>query len=106
MHNRDLFDLIEHNEAAITALSSADSTFAAMHQGFHDTIDEALGDATIPLDRRVQLMCALGVSIALAHFGRPFDVDVDFEQIRFGTVNAMRATLGLRAHRRTTSPTG
>jgi AcrR family transcriptional regulator len=100
MRNRDLFDLIEHNEAAITALSATGSDFAEMHQGFHDTIDAALGDPKIPLERRVRLMCALGVSIALAHFGRPFDVDADFEDIRFGTVNAMRATLGLGARRR------
>jgi AcrR family transcriptional regulator len=96
MRHRDLFDLIEHNEVAIAALSSAGSgEFASTHQQFHDTVDAALGAAGRPLEQRVQLMCALGVAISFAHFGRPFDLDGDYEEIRRATVDAMRATLGL-----------
>lgn len=95
MRNRDLFELIEHNEAAVTALSHGDSDFSRTHQRFHDNVDAALGAAGVPLARRVQLMCALGVAISFAHFGRPFDLDRDLEEIRAATVTAMRATLGL-----------
>ena len=49
----------------------------------------------VPLERRVQLMCALGVTIAIAHFGRPLEGE-DEGEIRAATVNAMRAVLGLR----------
>ena len=95
MRNRDLFELIEHNEAAVTAMSHGDSDFSRTHQRFHDNVDAALGAKGVPLARRVQLMCALGVAISFAHFGRPFDLDRDLEEIRSVTVDAMRATLGL-----------
>lgn len=95
MRNRDLFELIEHNQAAIAALSHGESDFSRTHQRFHDNVDAALGAAGVPLTRRVRLMCALGVAISFAHFGRPFDLDRDLDEIRSTTVDAMRAALGL-----------
>ncbi len=105
LQNRELFELIEHNEVAITAISADDSDtdFAAIHQRFHDSIDAALGDGRVSLTRRVQLMCALGVAISFAHFGRPFDLEADHHEIRAATVDAMRATLGLLPAASTTS---
>lgn len=96
MRHRDLFDLIEHNETAIAAMLNAGAgDFAVTHQHFHDTVDAALAAADRPIEQRVQLMCALGVAISFAHFGRPFDIERDYEAIRAATVDAMRATLGL-----------
>lgn len=95
LRNRDLFELIEHNEAAVSSLSYGDSDFARTHQRFHDNVDAALGAEGVPLARRVQLMSALGVAISFAHFGRPFDLERDLDEVRTVAVDAMRATLGL-----------
>ena len=99
LQHRDLFELIEHNEATVSSLSLGDSNFAATHQRFHDTVDAALANTDVPLERRVRLMCALGVAIAQAHFGRPFEDDDYDEEMRITMVNAMRSTLGLRPKR-------
>jgi hypothetical protein len=103
VHHRDLFELIEHNEVAVMSLSSDESQFPGTHQLFHETVDTALANPELPLERRVQLMCALGVSISIAHFGRLFEIDADGEEIRATTVDAMRAVLGLPAHERPTT---
>jgi AcrR family transcriptional regulator len=95
IENRALFELIEHNEAAVAAFAADDTEFAETHQRFHDAVDGALANPDLPLERRVQLMCALGVTIAIAHFGRPLEHEDDHE-IRVATVNAMRSVLGLR----------
>jgi AcrR family transcriptional regulator len=102
VHHRDLFELIEHNEVAVMALSSDESQFPGSHALFHETVDAALANPDLPLERRVQLMCALGVSIAIAHFGRLFEIDADGDEICATTVEAMRAVLGVPARPSTT----
>lgn len=104
LENRRLFELIEHNEAAVEGLPSAKSSFGEAHQRFHAAVDARIADPDLPLDMRVRLMCSIGTAISVAHFGAELDADTNLDAVRATMVEAMRACLGLPSRRGTAVP--
>jgi AcrR family transcriptional regulator len=87
-----LFQLLDHNRGAVLALGAEEAEDT--HQRLHRRTEELFGDQTIPLEERVRLACALGVSVVVGGFAGAM-VQEDPDKVRAIVNDAVRKVLEL-----------
>ena len=87
-----LFQLLDHNRGAVLALSGEE--VEDTHLKLHRRTEELFTDPRIPLEERVRMACALGVTVAVGGFAGGMASE-DPDKVRTIVNDAVRKVLEL-----------